>query len=277
MDTYHSLMNYETDQWNVEYRADLNQDGIYEWWHTRGTMETTVRDEIPYTYVFGMSLNIDEHKQNELTLLQNREEMNHLLTQNEMILNNTNSGLAYITTDYRVQWENISICSASLSHGAYKKGELCYRSAHGRSTPCEDCVMRRAAQSRQMEQEKLTFENGNTVEIFATPVFGEDWSMDGIVIRVDDVTERERMIKELQSAKALAEQSDKLKSAFLANMSHEIRTPLNAIVGFSNLLADTVSEEEKEEYLKIINANNDLLLKLISDILGPLENRGGHC
>lgn len=276
MDTYHSLMNHETDQWNVEYRADLNQDGVYEWWHTRGTMETTVRDEIPYTYVFGMSLNIDKHKQTELTLLKNREELKHLVTQNEMILNNTNSGLAYITTDYKVQWENISICSASLSHEAYKKGEFCYRSTHGRNMPCEDCVLKRASQSRQMEQKKLTFDNGNTVEIFATPVFGEDSSMNGIVIRVDDVTEQERMIKELENAKARAEQSDKLKSAFLANMSHEIRTPLNAIVGFSGLLADTISEKEKEEYLKIISVNNDLLLKLISDILDLSKIEAGN-
>lgn len=266
-DSIDSLLNHETDQWNVEYRADLNQDGIYEWWHTRGMMETTVRDEIPYTYLFGMTVNIDRHKLAELTLLKNREELNQLVMQNEMILNNTNSGLAYITTDYKVQWENISVCSASLSHEAYKKGELCYRSVHGRSKPCENCVMSRALQSHQMEQMKLTFDNGNTVEIFATPVFREDMSMDGIVIRVDDVTERERMIKELQNAKALAEQSDKLKSAFLANMSHEIRTPLNAIVGFSGLLADTVSEEEKDEYLQIINVNTDLLLKLINDIL----------
>lgn len=266
-DSIDSLLNHETDQWNVEYRADLNQDGIYEWWHTRGMMETTVRDEIPYTYLFGMTVNIDRHKLAELTLLKNREELNQLVMQNEMILNNTNSGLAYITTDYKVQWENISVCSASLSHEAYKKGELCYRSVHGRSKPCENCVMSRALQSHQMEQMKLTFDNGNTVEIFATPVFREDLSMDGIVIRVDDVTERERMIKELQNAKALAEQSDKLKSAFLANMSHEIRTPLNAIVGFSGLLADTVSEEEKDEYLQIININTDLLLKLINDIL----------
>lgn len=257
----------ETEHWNVEYRADLNQDGIYEWWQTRGLKETTVRDDIPYTYLFGMTLNIDKHKRTELTLLKNREELNHLVVQNEMILNNTNSGLAYITTDYIVQWENISVCSASLSHEAYKKGELCYQSAHGRTAPCENCVMKRAWRSRQMEQVKFTFDNGNTVEIFATPVFREDQSMDGIVIRVDDVTEREQMIKELQHAKALAEQSDKLKSAFLANMSHEIRTPLNAIVGFSALLADTISAEEKEEYLKIISVNNDLLLKLISDIL----------
>ena len=54
--------------------------------------------------------------------------------------------------------------------------------------------------------------------------FLEDGTADGIVIRVDDVTEREEMIKELQIAKMHAEQSDKLKSAFLANMSHEIRT-----------------------------------------------------
>ena len=261
------LLRHETEQWNVEYRADLNQDGIYEWWQTRGMMETTVRDDIPYTYIFGMTLNIDEHKQTELTLLKNREELNLLIRQNEMILNNTNSGLAYITTDYVVQWENVSICSASLSYEAYKKGEFCYLSAHGRTAPCEDCVMNRALQSHQMEQVKFTFANGNTVEVFATPVFRADSSMDGIVIRVDDVTERERMIKELRNAKALAEQSDKLKSAFLANMSHEIRTPLNAIVGFSSLLAETLSAEDKEEYLKIIRINNELLLKLISDIL----------
>lgn len=262
-----SVLSHETAEWNVEYRADLNSDGIYEWWQTRGMLETTVRDDIPYTYIFGMTISIDRHKRTELTLLKNKEELNHLVVQNELVLNNTNSGLAYITTDFIVQWENISVCSASLSHEAYKKGELCYKSAHGRTSPCEDCVMQRAWKSQQMEQVKFTFDNGNTVEVFATPVFKSDQSMDGIVIRVDDVTERERMIKELRDAKLLAEQSDKLKSAFLANMSHEIRTPLNAIVGFSGLLADTISNEEKEEYLKIINVNNELLLKLISDIL----------
>ena len=50
-------------------------------------------------------------------------------------------------------------------------------------------------------------------------------------------------------------------------MSHEIRTPLNAIVGFSKLLATVDEESEKEEYIQIIENNNDLLLQLISDIL----------
>ena len=91
--------------------------------------------------------------------------------------------------------------------------------------------------------------------------------VDGVVIRVDDVTERQHMIGELETARSRAEQSDKLKSAFLANMSHEIRTPLNAIVGFSDLLMVTEDQEEKEEFIQIINANNELLLKLINDIL----------
>ncbi len=64
-----------------------------------------------------------------------------------------------------------------------------------------------------------------------------------------------------------AEESDHLKSAFLANMSHEIRTPLNAIVGFSSILNDTDSEEERNEFVALIQSNSDLLLRLISDIL----------
>ena len=75
------------------------------------------------------------------------------------------------------------------------------------------------------------------------------------------------MEKDLVSAKDRAEESNRLKSAFLANMSHEIRTPLNAIVGFSGILASTQEENEKQEYVSIIENNNNLLLQLISDIL----------
>ncbi len=65
-----------------------------------------------------------------------------------------------------------------------------------------------------------------------------------------------------------AKTADLLKSSFLANMSHEIRTPLNAIVGFSNLLADsTIKDKEKEQYISIINSSNETLLQLIDDIL----------
>lgn len=81
------------------------------------------------------------------------------------------------------------------------------------------------------------------------------------------ITERKKQEQALIAAKEKARESDRLKSAFLANMSHEIRTPLNAIVGFSNLLLTTENEQEKQEFVNIIETNNQLLLQLIGDVL----------
>ncbi len=82
-----------------------------------------------------------------------------------------------------------------------------------------------------------------------------------------NINERKQLEEVLIEAKEEAEKSSQLKTAFLANMSHEIRTPLNSIVGFSGILATTESEEEKKEYVEIIERNNELLLQLINDIL----------
>ncbi len=84
---------------------------------------------------------------------------------------------------------------------------------------------------------------------------------------IHDIGDRVQRSNELIEAKQRAEEADRMKSVFLANMSHEIRTPLNAIVGFSEIIALTESEEEKSEYLGIIQKNSNLLLQLINDIL----------
>lgn len=93
----------------------------------------------------------------------------------------------------------------------------------------------------------------------------------GNVIRYTGIkvnnTKWEKMAQQLKELKDKAELSDRLKSAFLANMSHEIRTPLNAIVGFSELMVYSEDPAEKEEYMSIIQSNNELLLRLINDIL----------
>lgn len=86
-----------------------------------------------------------------------------------------------------------------------------------------------------------------------------------------DITE----LKDSQLERERAEELDRLKSAFLANMSHEIRTPLNAIVGFSQLLAETDDPEERHEFVEIIDSNNRMLLQLISDILDLAKIESG--
>lgn len=98
-----------------------------------------------------------------------------------------------------------------------------------------------------------------------------------VICYITDLTEEKRLEEKLQQARdesrrnememQKAREADMLKSTFLANMSHEIRTPLNAIVGFSGIIAEMDTEEDKSEYVEIINKNCDLLLRLITDIL----------
>lgn len=96
----------------------------------------------------------------------------------------------------------------------------------------------------------------------------------GLLHNIQHLKDREA---ELIQARKLAEQAE-LKQSFLNNMSHEIRTPLNAIAGFSNMLvcAPDLSDEEKQEYVDIINTNTQLLLNLIDDVLELSRIESGH-
>ena len=76
-----------------------------------------------------------------------------------------------------------------------------------------------------------------------------------------------KKLNEYEEKAKKAEQASRMKSLFLANMSHEIRTPLNAIEGFSRVMAETDSPEDRMKYMEIIESNNGRLLALIDDIL----------
>ena len=76
-----------------------------------------------------------------------------------------------------------------------------------------------------------------------------------------------KKLKEYEEKAAKAEKASEMKSLFLANMSHEIRTPLNAIEGFSRVMVETDSQEERMQYMEIIESNNSRLLSLVNEIL----------
>lgn len=81
------------------------------------------------------------------------------------------------------------------------------------------------------------------------------------------VYQKQKLSKQMKVAKEKAEEADRIKSAFLANMNHEIRTPLNAIVGFSQVLVDEEDKTVRQEFADIIQSNNDLLQRLVGDVL----------
>ncbi len=100
-------------------------------------------------------------------------------------------------------------------------------------------------------------------------------TLKGLQDHVDELenarVEREKLIKDLQAAKRLADENSRLKSEFLSTMSHELRTPLNAIEGFAGILLNKIGgtdyNAKTEGYLTRIRSNSKRLLQLINDFL----------
>lgn len=82
-----------------------------------------------------------------------------------------------------------------------------------------------------------------------------------------DITGRFQVETDLLAANEMVERSLNVKDQFISNMSHEIRTPLNAVIGFTDLLADTALNSEQAEYVEIVKTASANLLALINNIL----------
>ena len=136
----------------------------------------------------------------------------------------------------------------------------------------------------------LTIRDGKLTEVlFNGSVYkDEHGKVIGVVVVARDITDHNRIEKELKEARVraesateiaeeakdkaesstkIAEDAVKSKQQFLSNMSHEIRTPMNAIIGFTKVLLKTELDTKQKEYLTAIKMSGDALTVLINDIL----------
>lgn len=112
------------------------------------------------------------------------------------------------------------------------------------------------------------------VSIF--PYKTKEDKIDGAVVLFEDINNEKIINNDLENAKDLAETANKAKSDFLANMSHEIRTPLAAIIGFTDLLIESLPEDLKERtYLEQISKSGNHLRQLIDDVLDLAKIEAG--
>jgi signal transduction histidine kinase/DNA-binding response OmpR family regulator len=141
----------------------------------------------------------------------------------------------------------------------------------------------------QYEVEKEILEPQGIISLLALPMYYGDqflgfigfdsvklereWSNEHIALLrlageiIAGALNREKYERSLLLAKQIADDANKAKSEFLASMSHEIRTPMNAILGFSEILINTIDDEKNKGYLQAVLSSGNTLLSLINDIL----------
>jgi PAS domain S-box-containing protein len=114
------------------------------------------------------------------------------------------------------------------------------------------------------------------VKYYLVPIVIEG-EVESVLANIEDITHVKETEQKLISLKDKAEESDRLKTAFLSNMSHEIRTPMNAICGFSNLLINnSFNDEQRNNFVEIININSQQLLSIINDIIDVSKIEAGQ-
>ncbi len=125
----------------------------------------------------------------------------------------------------------------------------------------------RGGQAYRMERE-IQRRDGSRfwARVTGSAVIRDDPSRGNVWV-VEDITHEHTVAEEMARARALAEETVRVKADFLANMSHEIRTPLNAVIGMSHLLGRTELGGKQKDYLRKIQVSSQHLLGVLNDVL----------
>ena len=247
---FDNILNKRSDQMNIKFRVKT-LDNSYRW----------VR-------LIAKVSNYDKEG-NVAKLIGTREDITEEVEREQRFRNYIQRSELAIQAANIIQWDfNVDTQEYTrLYPDPIDPGEFIRKAFIFTIHPDDRLILKREQEKRALENKgysnlhlRIMLEgdtNYRWANAFSVPMeFHPNGSLKSVTGLLIDITHIEKV-----------EEANRMKMTFLANMSHEIRTPLNAIVGFSQLLAETDNHEEKGEFVRIIEENNDLLLQIINDIL----------
>ena len=131
----------------------------------------------------------------------------------------------------------------------------------------------------QIHDRVLKLPGGGVLTIYQwmLPYRDSNASVVGMIAGWVDVSERQRLLGQLQEAKEEADAANRAKTTFLATMSHEIRTPMNAVIGMIELALKNAEQGRADrDALEVASVASHSMLELIGDILDIARIESGH-
>ncbi|KRP45704.1 two-component system, NarL family, sensor histidine kinase EvgS [Pseudomonas libanensis] len=143
----------------------------------------------------------------------------------------------------------------------------------------EDYLRLMAGGEPQIHDRILKVPSGEILTIYQwmLPYRDGDEKVVGMIAGWVDVSERQRLLRQLQEAKDDADAASRAKTTFLATMSHEIRTPMNAVIGMIELALKNAEQGRADrDALEVASVASRGMLELIGDILDIARIEAGH-
>ncbi len=228
---------------------------------------------------------VTQQVENERTLLDYRDRLEKMVeertqelmrkeSQMRVLLSNSNSPIFFVDTDFRFTFVNTMFCEMT----GYAEHELIDEPVmiiYNVDSPCLAALqgLRNRLLAGEIDNYRIeisirTKQGGICwVDMNAAAVRDENGKIEQIIAVFLDITEKRKILDELEAARVAAIDASNAKSQFLATMSHEIRTPLNGVIGLSDLLLGTALNPKQHEYAQLINDSGKTLLFIINDIL----------
>ncbi|MDD4126635.1 MAG: PAS domain S-box protein [Methanomicrobium sp.] len=208
------------EQWDEIFSG--RQNYIYETCHKRKDgvvypVESHAKcfksDALVFSCIY--SRDISERRESE-------KKLKHSEQEKTLILNSIHENLVFYDCNFRIIWANKEPADSVNMKPEELVGKICYKLWYNRDSPCEDCTILKAINTKQSLIEEKTRADGKSVKVAAYPVYDEYNTIIGAVESVLDISKRKNAEKALEfSEKQYKELFSTMSNGFVL---HEIIT-----------------------------------------------------